>query len=162
LDFAHPQGKTITDLSGHQHHGTIRGASWLVRDDDSVTMPATKLVVAGPFGPRLRHARRDRQEVKFEFPNLQVYTRQLDFFKIELGAVGGGKNYVEYASELPNETPIIRTGLDDKERRMYMVPQPGNSDKFDKQLLRKTGVDLSDRLVVKFFPAMMEEQMAIL
>ena len=160
LDFAHPQGKTITDLSGHQHHGTIRGASWLVRDDDSVTMPATKLVVAGPFGPRLRHARRDRQEVKFEFPNLQVYTRQLDFFKIELGAAGGKPN-VDYAFNLTKDRPDTREGSGGAEKRLYMTWKVGELSKFDKTILARGGIQTAGRVVLQFYPEETEHRLAL-
>jgi hypothetical protein len=95
----------------------------------------------------------ERWEIRYTTEGLDAYARQLDFFKIELGAMGGGSPVVEYASNLASPRPTRRSGDPDEEKRMYMSWKGGGilAD-FDKQLLRKAGIDPQRRLVLQFYP----------
>jgi len=103
----------------------------------------------------------ERWEIRFATTGVQVYARQLDFFKIELGAAGGGSPTVEYASNLSAARPTRRTGKPEEEDRLYMSYR--NTDSrlaaFDKQLLSKAGISTDRRLVLQFFSKELERQL---
>lgn len=94
----------------------------------------------------------DRWEIRYTTSGIDAYARQLDFFKIELAAAGGGMNKVQYASNLSGR-PVTREGLPADEKRIYMTWQ-GNSPlaAFDRQLLSKAGINPARRLVLQFYP----------
>ncbi len=53
--------------------------------------------------------RSERWEIRYNSNSLDAYAKQLDFFKIELGAVGGKKT-VDYAARLANPSPARAKG----------------------------------------------------
>ncbi len=57
-----------------------------------------------------------RWQLNFSAKNLAGYAQQLDFYRIELGALGGTIQGVDYASSLAG-TPKIRRGPGDAEKR---------------------------------------------
>lgn len=63
----------------------------------------------------------ERWEIRFESSSETAYARQLDAFKIELGAAGGGKKNVDYARNLSKGKPDVYSGPGDKEQRLYMT-----------------------------------------
>lgn len=166
LDFSHPNDKEIKDLSGHEHHGAIRGAKWLARDADSESMPAQQVVIMGPLGNRHTTPgfvpRFKRWEIRFAAPNSQVYARQLDFFGIELGVIGSDKKSVDYASNLSESKPTTRSDPPGDEKRLYVIRAQGDSSILDQQLLRNVGIETSARTVMHFFPPQLENQLAAL
>lgn len=102
----------------------------------------------------------ERWEIRFESSSINTYARQLDAFKIELGAAGGGKRNVDYAYNLTKGKPDTRSGPGDKEQRLYMTWRGGNLQKFDQQLLSKAGINISKRLLMQFYPEQVEDQLA--
>jgi hypothetical protein len=106
----------------------------------------------------------ERWEIRFTTTGVAPYARQLDFFKIELGAAGGGKPVVEYASNLAAARPTRRTGKPDEEDRLYMSYR--NTDNrlaaFDRQLLSKAGISADRRLVMQFYSKDLERQLMTL
>jgi hypothetical protein len=102
----------------------------------------------------------ERWEIRFESSSVTAYARQLDSFGIELGAAGGGKKNVDYASNLSKGSPTTRSAPGDKEQRLYMTWRGGNLQKFDQQLLRKAKINISNRLLMQFYPEEVEDRMA--
>jgi hypothetical protein len=103
----------------------------------------------------------ERWEIRFESSNVRAYATQLDFFKIELGAAGGGRKNVDYAKNLLKGRPDGRSAPGNKELRLYMTWRGGNLERFDRELLRKAGVDVSaGRLLMQFYPQVVEDQLA--
>ncbi|MCA9121455.1 MAG: hypothetical protein H6822_16180 [Planctomycetaceae bacterium] len=102
----------------------------------------------------------ERWEIRFESSSETAYARQLDAFKIELGAAGGGKKNVDYARNLSKGKPDVYSGPGDKEQRLYMTWRGGNLQKFDQNLLRKAGVNITNRLLMQFYPEEVEDQLA--
>lgn len=102
----------------------------------------------------------ERWEIRFESSSESAYARQLDAFKIELGAAGGGKKNVDYARNLAKGKPDTRSGPGDKEQRLYMTWRGGSLQKFDQNLLRKAGVNISNRLLMQFYPEDVENDLA--
>ncbi len=164
LDFSHPGDKQITDLSGREHHGTIRGATWIFRDADSVSMPVHEVIIEGPLGIRRTSAgfvpRFKRWEIKFAAPNSQIYARQLDFFRIELGVIGTDEKNLAYASNLSKRTPTTRNAPREHEKRLYVIQNEADLQKLNQQLLHNSGIETSARTVMHFFPPALENQFA--
>jgi hypothetical protein len=115
----------------------------------------------GPGGPGTATQLPD-WEVRFNATTLELYAQQLDFFGIELGAIGGGKKTVDYASKLSQAKPVVRTAPGDQERRRYLVWRKGPLAQADRDLLAKAGIDPSGRIVLQFIPEPTEKQMALL
>jgi hypothetical protein len=115
----------------------------------------------GPGGPGTATQLPD-WEVRFNATTLQVYAQQLDFFGIELGAIGGGKKTVDYASKFTQPNAIVRAGNGAVEKRRYLVWRKGPLADADKQLLSKAGIDVNGRVILQFLPEPVERQMATL
>jgi len=103
--------------------------------------------------------RGERWEIRYNANSVASYAQQLDYFGIELGAVGGGQKQVDYALNLRKSTPDRRQGPSEAEKRLYMLWTAGNLRRFDQQLLRAAGVATSGRIVVQFYPKSVEEQL---
>jgi hypothetical protein len=115
----------------------------------------------GPGGPGKATQLPD-WEVRFNATTIELYAAQLDFFGIELGAIGGGKKVVDYASKLSQPVPVVRAAPGDAEKRRYLVWRKGPLAAADKNLLAKAKIDTNGRIVLQFLPEPAEQQMALL
>ena len=98
----------------------------------------------------------ERWEVHYGDSGLGEYARRLDFFGIELAALGGGDPTVYYAAKLAQDKPRKRTakgGADEK--RLCMTWLDPRKQAADRQLLKKAGVDTTGRYVTQFYPDML-------
>lgn len=102
----------------------------------------------------------ERWKLKFLARNLKAYASQLDYYKIELAAIGGGINGVDYAKNLAGAPQTRRGASDDEERLYFMWTSPGPLMKYDQQLLQKAGVKLTGRQMLKFIPKNLENMLA--
>ena len=106
--------------------------------------------------------REQRWFVKFgDRASLDEYAKQLDFFKIELGALlPDGR--LAYLSNLTNAIPQVRyvkSGSD--EARLYMTWQGGDRRAADAQLFAKANVVVrGDTMIFHFYPKPVENQLA--
>jgi hypothetical protein len=115
----------------------------------------------GPLGEGVDIIPRgERWEIRYNSNSLSVYARQLDFFGIELGAVGGGQKLVDYAAHLRQPRPDVRQGAGDAEKRLYMFWTSGALQRFDQQLLQAAGIDTAGRIIVQFYPPPVENNLA--
>ncbi|MBX3412732.1 MAG: hypothetical protein KF708_08595 [Pirellulales bacterium] len=104
--------------------------------------------------------RAQRWEIFFQDGGtLESYARQLDFFKIELGVVGG-TNQVQYAFRLAQPKPETRVGAAAEENRLYMTWRKGSLQQADQELVARAGLSSAGRLVVQFFPPETENVLA--
>lgn len=104
----------------------------------------------------------ERWELKFTARDARSYAQQLDFFGIELSAVGGGKTEVDYAKNLGG-TPQKRSGPSDQEKRLYFMNQnEGPLLKYEREFMTKAGVATSGRLILKMISKDLETQLATL
>ena len=60
----------------------------------------------------------ERWEIRFSTEGIDIYARQLDHFDIELGALGGGFQTIDYAHNLAQAKPSRRTGKPEEEKRI--------------------------------------------
>jgi hypothetical protein len=101
----------------------------------------------------------ERWEIRYEAANVQAYALQLDYFGIELGAVGR-KPLVDYASHFTNDAPMTRSGRGSEERRLYMTWRGGRLQAMDRELLEKVGIDVAGRILLQFYPQNVEDALA--
>ncbi len=105
--------------------------------------------------------RGERWEIQYASNSRRAYAQQLDFFKIELGAVGGGEKQVDYAYDLQKSRPDTRQGPGgESEKRLYMLWSSGALRRFDQEFLRAAGIKTAGRIVMQFYPSMVEDQLA--
>ncbi|QDV47738.1 hypothetical protein Enr13x_76500 [Stieleria neptunia] len=104
----------------------------------------------------------ERWELTFNAKGKKDYAKQLDFYKIELAAFGGGgPNVIEMASNL-STSPTKRVNTQPKtEERLYFSWKLSNPLlQFDRQLLGAAGIQVSGRNVIRFVPKDLENQLA--
>lgn len=118
----------------------------------------------GPGGPGDADVipRWERWQIKYNASSVAIYSQQLDFFKIELGAVGGaahGQN-IDYAVGFGGGRPTRRTGLAKEEKRLYFSWKEGPLQQSDKALLSRAGVVIKGRIVVQIYNKEIEDSLA--
>ena len=123
---------------------------------------------SGPRGPVDREGSPDgipawgRWEVRFDAPTVAEYSRQLDFFQIELGIVGGGSRVVTYVNTVSAEKPTVRTGDPKDEKRLRFTHRDNELREADRQLVQKAGVDPSGKIVCQFYSQQMYDKLLLL
>lgn len=104
--------------------------------------------------------RHERWELQFPpGNNVESYARQLEYFHIELGLIGGS-DQITYISGLADPTPKSRTGPAAAESRLYLVWQRGSMEEADEQIVSRAKLPLADRVVAHFCSADLEGQLA--
>jgi len=105
-------------------------------------------------------SREQRWLVRFaDQADLDEYTRQLDYFGIEFGAIVNGQ--LVYLSKLSSARPAVRkanSGADEK--RLYMTWQGGGRKQADLQIFRKAGIDVGNGVIFHFYPKETEDRLA--
>ena len=102
----------------------------------------------------------ERWQVRFASADLTAYAKQLDFFKVELAAMGGGKELVDYAAQLSQPQPSRRSGNSAQEKRLYMTWRSGEMIEADKDLLTNAGIDINGRVILQLYPSETEALLA--
>ena len=107
----------------------------------------------GPGGPGTSDGipAHERWEIRMSAANVDEYARQLDFFKVELGVVGGGNSNVDYISNLSSPNPTVRVGDPKDERRLRFLHRSGELRAGDRELAAKAGVKTDGRVVFQFY-----------
>lgn len=138
------------------------GPQWTKLPPDS-SAPAELLVLPG--GARAsesvsRIPRHERWEIQFPPGNtIDSYSRQLDFFKIELGVIGD-KDQVTYLANLSAPTPTKRSEAAGKDDRLYLVWQRGALREAAAELASRAKVDPRGKVLAHFCPAALEATLA--
>jgi hypothetical protein len=114
----------------------------------------------GAGGPGSGVPRDQRWYIRFsDRGTVSTYAKQLDFFKIELGALT--QNQLIYIKNVSTKTPGKRsrnTGKDEK--RLYMNWQGGDRRTADVALFKKAGVDAKRALIFHFYAPATEQLLA--
>ena len=104
----------------------------------------------------------ERWQLNFSAHSITEYATQLDYYKIELGAIGGNIQGVDVATNLssgPSSRRIVNTA--DEKRLYFMWTSPSPLMQFDRTLLRQANVSLQgNRQMLKFIPTQLENQLA--
>ena len=104
----------------------------------------------------------ERWEIRFNTTSLAAYAQQLQSFGIELAAVGGGSDKIDYASQLDKPKPATRSGAASDEKRMYMSYRSGQLKEFDRKILAKAGIPTRGRMMLQLYPGAIEQTLATL
>lgn len=117
---------------------------------------------AGPGGPGAAGVvpRWERWQVRFSTSSMDAYAKQLDFFGIELAAIGGGGKEVEYASQLSKRPIQRRVGSSKDEKRLFMTWTKGALKQFDVQILQAAGIAMQGRECIQLYSPETENEMA--
>lgn len=166
-DFDPPGAEEVSDLAEPTLQDTITAVTDAASSVAAVaaTSESSGRGDSRPPGPEAEGddiiPRHERWELQFAAKNAAAYAQQLDFYKFELGAIGGGIQGVDYASNLAG-TPQVRRASSDDEKRLYFmwVDRSTPLYGFDRQLLQKAGISLSNRETMKFVDPETENMLA--
>jgi hypothetical protein len=101
----------------------------------------------------------ERWELKFSARSRPQYARQLDFYGIELAAIGGSPT-VDYLSKFSG-SPATRSGTSKEEKRLnFTWREEGTLKQYEKQMLDAAGIKTEGRFYYKFISAELEEELA--
>lgn len=116
------------------------------------------------FGPGKKGLPREqRWFIKFsDRGSLIDYAKQLDFFKIELGALLRDGKMI-YLSNVSSDKPVTRTASSGaNEKRLYMTWQGGQRKSSDLKLFNKAGHDVRGAILFHFYPKETENMLLTL
>jgi len=124
-------------------------------DDSLIVLPGRQ--TAPQSEAEVRH---QRWEIRLP-PDvtLESYARQLDFFGIELGVIGG-TDKVTYLSQLADHDPKQRTALAGGEGRLYLTWQRGGLAEADRKLAARAKVESKGKVIAMFCPPRVEKELA--
>jgi hypothetical protein len=122
-----------------------------------------RLVVSGNLGRSVdaisRIPRHERWEIRIGAGNTSdSYTRQLDYFKIEIGVIGQASDIV-YLSNLSAPSPTAKTQSAAGEKRLYLIWQRGSMREADEEILARAKIPSEGKVVVHFCPAELEKEL---
>lgn len=133
--------------------------------DSAVTTQGTGQGDSRPPGPMGEGEdiipRYDRWRLKFAANSMAAYATQLDFYGIELGAIGGSPG-VDYASNLSGGARKRHNPDTQQEKRLYFrFTSNSPLQRWDRSLLSKARVNVGGgRFIMKFIPQNLENQLA--
>jgi hypothetical protein len=122
----------------------------------------TKPALGGGPGSKGGWPRHQRWYVYFpDEGSLSSYTRQLDYFGIELGALMPDRT-ITYLSELSQDKPTARSAATGEgEKRLFFTWQGGKRRDADMQLFAKAGVPIDNTTIIfHFYPPNTENMLA--
>lgn len=106
-----------------------------------------------------RIPRHERWEIRIGAGNTSdSYTRQLDFFKIELGVIGQASDIV-YLSNLSAPNPTSKTQSSAGEKRLYLIWQRGSMREADEEIMARAKIQSAGKVVVHFCPEELENEL---
>lgn len=94
----------------------------------------------------------ERWEIRTNFATVQQHAEQLDFLGIELGLLEAEKRTVDYVSKLSQERPVLRSGNPEDEQRVRFMPKGDAACEAERELAAKTGLEMTDRVLMEFWP----------
>lgn len=105
--------------------------------------------------------RQERWEIMFgEGQTEEEYARQLDYFRVELGAISDKKMYMVSGMSRPKAEVKVTSGGPD-EKRLYFSWRSGGRRQVDLSLLTKAGVPMIGNVIVlQFYPTETEQLLA--
>lgn len=125
---------------------------------------------APPQGPESAHTPRPvgqssagiQWEILFEEgTTVEEYSRQIDQFKIEIGAVSKNDK-VEYISKVSGKKPEKRVGRKEGEYRFATEWKKGTLHAADRKLLAKAGISSDGKQVLHYFPIDVQHELSAL
>ena len=103
----------------------------------------------------------ERWELKFTARDKRSYALQLESFKIDVGAIGGGIATVDYVTNVASApTKKSGTSKDFKNKLYFMSTTLNVLEQYEKQILQTAGIPPTGRQVLKFVPQQTEDLLA--
>jgi len=103
----------------------------------------------------------ERWELKFTARDKRSYALQLEAFKIDVGAIGGGITTVDYVTTVASApTKKSGTSKDFKGKLYFMSTTLNVLEQYEKQILQAAGIPHLGRQVLKFVPQQTEDLLA--
>lgn len=105
----------------------------------------------------------DRWELKFTARDKRNYTIQLDAFKIDVGAIGGGIATVDFVTNLsssPSKKSVTPKEEKAKKRLAFVSVNDNVLLQYEKQILQSAGVAIAGRQILKLVPKETEDALA--
>lgn len=105
--------------------------------------------------------RSERWELKFTSRDRRNYALQLEFFKIDIGAIGGGVATVDYVTSVAS-APSKKSGTSKEFKgRLYFMSTTQNVlEQYERQILQSAGIPNTSRQILKFISKDTEEKLA--
>ena len=105
--------------------------------------------------------RSERWELKFTARDRRNYALQLEFFKIDIAAIGGGVATVDYVASVAS-APSKKSGTskDFKGRLYFMSTTQNVLEQYERQILQTAGIPNTNRQILKFVSKDTEEKLA--
>ncbi len=105
--------------------------------------------------------RSERWELKFTARDRRNYSLQLEFFKMDIGAVGGGVATVDYVTNVAS-APSKKSGTSKEFKgRLYFMSTTQNVlEQYERQILQSAGIPNTSRQILKFISKDTEEKLA--
>ncbi len=105
--------------------------------------------------------RSQRWQLNFSAKNQTNYAKQLDFFYIELGAVGGDILGLDIVNNLAGSPTSRRVEDASTEKRLYFIfKRPSPLMNYERSIHNQAGVDLQGRNMFKLIPQQLENLLA--
>lgn len=167
-DFEEPSAEDIQDLAVEDTTELLDAITDVASATEARSQNSTGNASESRSGAKRRPGqggnasvpRWERWEVRFTTTSIAAYAKQLQSFGIELGVVGSGADQIQYAAGLEAATPTTRSGPAKQEKRMYMSYRSGRLKEFDRQLVSRANLPTSGRMILQFYPAAVENQLA--
>lgn len=119
------------------------------------------LAAAGPPGNADEVPRFKRWQLEFQAADLKTYAQQLDHFGITLGIVQPTRT--QLMTGMSTSSPMVFDRQVGAASQLYFAwARPSPLEQFDRQLFRAAGVASVGGQMVKFIPASLEDQLAVL
>ncbi len=172
-DMAEPGLEELEELEEPQLEATLEAVTDAVTSQmaslDSISTDATMTGKGSGLGDSRSAGeggegediipRWERWQIQYAADNLAKYKSQLDYFKIELGAAGGGRPKIDYVANFTSGLKK-RQGTSKEEKRLYMTWSRGALAKADRQIIASSGIPVSNRVVMQFYPEPTENLLA--
>ncbi|MDA8744469.1 hypothetical protein N9N28_07550 [Rubripirellula amarantea] len=103
----------------------------------------------------------ERWQLDFSARDKTAYAKQLDYYKIELGAVGGKIQGLDIVNNLVSSPKARRIADASTEKRLYFMFKTASPLlQYDRQMLAQAGVQLDGRSTLKLIPKDLENLLA--
>lgn len=103
-----------------------------------------------------------RWEIRYISTTLESYAKQLEFFGIELAAIGGGQSTIDYAIFENGNLKSRSVNASQEDDRLYFIWQGGKFKEQDRALLSRAGINTTGRVICQFYPPAIENQLAVI
>ncbi len=163
----HDQVGTLTQLAATMvQQSESRGTSdhfGMPKGDPRQTGPANDIANNPHPSDRDLVPRYERWQIRIVASSIDQYAKQLGFFGIELGAIGGGIAGVDCVSGWGRQVQVRKIIDTAREKRLYLMwTHRSPLEKFDRQLLERAEIQTTGRQLLKFIPSELEHQLATL